>query len=282
MVLVGVAASVFEIIFIFMTYQGGKGQIVGEFLPIIEGYLHEGQTFYDLFVGGGSVVGSLDWPDRVANDFNPVLVAMYRKMQEIVYFDERTCEWVVPSGVFPAEVSKENYYNALYWFKGLQSEHPAECDDPAILGFYLFCCSYKVSFAAGYAGPEYQAKAFQSLVRDFTGRYHQGLRGVEFHTGSYDEVPLRPNSVIFCDPPYINTAGYGVSAKDERSMFNHDAFHEWCCARTHEGHTVFLTEYTAPDCFECLWQQIKLCNLAAVKGRGSRKYNVEHLYICRG
>jgi len=53
---------------------------------------------------------------------------------------------------------------------------------------------------------------------------------------SYESVPILPNSVIYCDPPYVGTAGYTRS-------FDHDKFWQW--VRT-SPHRIFVSEYTAP------------------------------------
>lgn len=52
-------------------------------------------------------------------------------------------------------------------------------------------------------------------------------------------------SLIYCDPPYAGTAGYYIK-------FNHDEFWGWCREKRKEGHTVFISEYDAPQDFICL------------------------------
>jgi site-specific DNA-adenine methylase len=59
---------------------------------------------------------------------------------------------------------------------------------------------------------------------------------------SYDEVPIKPNSVIYCDPPYRNTATYHGTLG--RIQFNHDRFWDWV---RHCPYPVYVSEYTAPD-----------------------------------
>jgi hypothetical protein len=59
---------------------------------------------------------------------------------------------------------------------------------------------------------------------------------------SYDEVPIKPNSVLYCDPPYKGTKRYrGILGKIE---FNHDRFWDWV---RHCPHPVYVSEYSAPD-----------------------------------
>ena len=61
---------------------------------------------------------------------------------------------------------------------------------------------------------------------------------------SYEEVPILPNSVIYCDIPYYSTAGYN------KSDFDYDKFYDWCMKQTAP---VYISEYWMPeDRFECV------------------------------
>jgi hypothetical protein len=56
----------------------------------------------------------------------------------------------------------------------------------------------------------------------------------------YREVPIRPNSVVYCDPPYANTrAGYVRG-------FDSAAFWSWA---ERLEHPAFISEYEAPEMF---------------------------------
>lgn len=58
----------------------------------------------------------------------------------------------------------------------------------------------------------------------------------------YRDVPLPDGCVVYCDPPYAGTNGYGL----HKSAFDHDAFWDW--ARRCEV-PLFVSEYTAPKDF---------------------------------
>ena len=61
---------------------------------------------------------------------------------------------------------------------------------------------------------------------------------------SYEEVPILPNSVIYCDIPYYSTSGYN------KSDFDYEKFYDWCMKQTAP---VFISEYWMPeDRFECI------------------------------
>lgn len=60
---------------------------------------------------------------------------------------------------------------------------------------------------------------------------------IEILSGSYDEVEIMDNSVIYCDIPYKATAKY-------RTEFNHDMFFDWAA---NIEHPVYISEYNITD-----------------------------------
>ena len=71
----------------------------------------------------------------------------------------------------------------------------------------------------------------------------QSLQGLNLICScrSYDALEIEEDSVIYCDPHYINTDGY-------LSDFNHKKFYSWC----KKQRNIFISEYTMPDDFLCL------------------------------
>jgi len=71
---------------------------------------------------------------------------------------------------------------------------------------------------------------------------------------SYDQVQIDPNSTIYCDPPYKDTASY-------KSEFDHDKFYEWCLQQKN----VYISEYQMPEeDFKCIWCITKSCSFSSV------------------
>ncbi len=66
------------------------------------------------------------------------------------------------------------------------------------------------------------------------------LQGVEFHSVSYDQLEIPPNSIIYCDPPYAKVTGY-------RPKFDSAKFWDWCDKMVEDNHLVFVSEYEAPS-----------------------------------
>lgn len=52
-------------------------------------------------------------------------------------------------------------------------------------------------------------------------------------------------------------------------------FWQWCRDMVSKGHTVFVSEYNAPDDFECVWSK----QVASVLGKkGANKKPIEQLF----
>ena len=95
------------------------------------------------------------------------------------------------------------------------------------------------------------------------------LQGVEFRSGDYKSLQIPGESIIYCDPPYMNTFGY------VRGL-NHDEFWQWCRERVYDGHRVYISEYQAPDDFIKIWEK-PLHN-----SMGANKKATERLFIYEG
>lgn len=90
---------------------------------------------------------------------------------------------------------------------------------------------------------------------------------LRYYCGSYDKVKIEPNSVIYCDIPYVGTDDY------VNSGFNHRDFYEWA---THQEVPVFISEYYAPEeLFTCVAQIEKTVLLQG--GGGNKK--IEKIFV---
>ena len=89
---------------------------------------------------------------------------------------------------------------------------------------------------------------------------------IETSSISYADYEYRDGDVVYCDPPYKNTGGYGIE-------FNTDAFWEW--ART-RNYPVYVSEYQAPDDFVSIWSKEKRVLLNRESLTAPR---TEHLFV---
>ena len=104
----------------------------------------------------------------------------------------------------------------------------------------------------------------------------ESLESLEITNTSYEQVRIKPNSVIYCDIPYELTAEYVVGG------FNHKKFYDWASEQTEP---LFISSYEInDDRFEEVWcmekmaqfsQKNKKCieRVFAPKGQ-SKKYPV--------
>lgn len=60
----------------------------------------------------------------------------------------------------------------------------------------------------------------------------------------YRDLYIPDGAVVYCDPPYANTSGYGFA-------FDHRAFYAWCRA-VGKRHPLFVSEYWMPSDFRCI------------------------------
>ncbi len=233
-----------------MKYMGSKNRIAKDILPIILEGRKQNQYFVEPFCGGCNMTDKVDSP-IIANDSNEYLIAMWKAVQD---------------GWLPRDDYTEDYYDYVKANRDKVEKH--------IVGY--------VGFALSYSG-----KFFNSWARDGEGRrnyveesYKNALKqfpiiaskDIKFTCGSYDELEIPNNSIIYCDPPYANTGKY----KDD---IDHDKFWDWCRKKVSEGHRIFISEYNAPDDFRCVWSKEITSSLTQDTGA---KTGVEKLFIPKG
>ena len=231
-----------------MVFMGSKNRISKFILPHL---LDErcGRCYVEPFVGGGNMIDKVDGR-RIGNDCNPYLIAMWRALQG---------GWVPPT-----TISRE-YYNEMrdnYNNGGMVDAH--------IIGYVGYNGSYGGRFfSGGYSGSangkrDYILEKYNNIMKQLPS-----LLGVTFTCGSYDEMDIPDNSVIYCDPPYCGTKSY------DKNKFDYDKFWDWCRMLSKDGHVVFISEYNAPADFECVWS--KVVNSSLTSNTGAKK-GIEKLF----
>lgn len=86
---------------------------------------------------------------------------------------------------------------------------------------------------------------YQSLSQLKSCQQLLNFEKLKIYNKSYDEIEIKPNSVIYCDIPYKSTNKYEIS-KD----FDYEKFYDWCERQTE---LCFISEYSMPkDRFTCI------------------------------
>lgn len=206
-----------------MQYMGSKNRIAKLLLPTLLRNRRPGQWYVEPFMGGCNMLDKVPGPLRWGNDVNPFLVAMFKALQR---------GWVPPTSV-----SRETFFD----IRENEENYP-----PEFIAFVRFNCTFGGAWKGGYAynakGDNYADRGSRVLTKQI-----QNLREVWFTNQNYWQLAIPPRSLIYCDPPYAGTPGY-------RDAFDHDSFWLWARIMSSSGHTLYVSEYTAPDDFLCVQQ----------------------------
>ena len=77
----------------------------------------------------------------------------------------------------------------------------------------------------------------------------QRLESLEINCGSYEDYQYKDGDVVYCDPPYENTAKYSEDG------FNHKKFYDWVASRPYQ---VYFSSYEISDTrFYKVWSKEK-------------------------
>ena len=209
-----------------MRYQGGKSRIAQQIAEIMqrERERESNLTFVSLFCGSCSIESKVKGFDKViCNDKHEYLIELFKGVQ---------------NGYDLPELITEEQYKYI-------REHKDE--NKILTGFVGFGCSFGGKWFGGYArnktNTNYALQSKKSLLKDIGN-----LMTAQFTCQDYRDVIIPNNSIVYADPPYSNTTGYG------KDKFNSDEF--WEYMRTiSKNNKVFISEQTAPNDFECIWEK---------------------------
>ena len=204
-----------------MKYMGSKRRLAKELLPVILKDRKPNQWYIEPFCGGMNMICKVKG-NRIANDYNEYIAEMWNALIN-------RC-WQPPT-----TISEEEYKD----IKQNKDKYPKE-----LVGFCGVALTFGSTWFGTYArnkrGTNYAMEGRKNLIKQI-----EELQGTLVFSGSYNDLLLPENSIIYCDPPYESVAGY-------KDKFNHVEFWEWCRTKTKEGHQVFVSEYNAPKDFKCI------------------------------
>ena len=89
--------------------------------------------------------------------------------------------------------------------------------------------------------------------------------------GDYSCYTEIENSVIYADPPYENTTKYNVN------YFDYEHFWSWC-KQMSLYNKVFVSSYSAPNDFKCIWEKKMATSLDISNKRHIGENRVERLF----
>ena len=214
-----------------MKYMGSKNRIAKHILPIILKDRKENQYYVEPFVGGANMIDKVD-SNRIGADNNEYLIAMWKGLQKNL---DR-----------PYIIDKELYSLARTAYTSKDNTTFTDF----LIGWIGWMGSYNGRFFdGGYSGHLVGKRDYITEQIRNTENQISKIKDVHFVYSSYDKLEIPNNSIIYCDIPYKNTKQYSSS-----NNFNYDNFWNWCRDMSKKGHQVFVSEYIAPDDFECIWE----------------------------
>ena len=180
---------------------------------------------------------------RIAADKNERLIGLWKALQS--------------GRFFPVEIDSSLYYAAKEAYRS--SDYSLIDED--LCAWVGFMASFGAKFFAGYSGASRIRRATTNILAQLPN-----LFGVDFVCGSYRDVPIPDNSIVYLDPPYRGSTGYTTGGID------YEDFYDFCRELYLNGHSVFVSEYWMPDDFI----EVFSCELRV--GIKAGKTGIEKLY----
>lgn len=230
-----------------MKYMGSKNRIAKHILPIILRDRKPEQYYVEPFVGGANMIDKVTGP-RLAGELNKYVLALLEKVAD---------GWLPPQNVSEIEWTDVKNNKDKY-----PDHFVAYCGICLSFGSVWFC-----TYARDAKGNRnYAEEAYRNLQKQAPK-----LNGVIFKCSDYRKLAIPAWSIIYCDPPYKGTDKYRGF-----EQIDHDEFWEWVRRKAKCGHKVFVSEFTAPNDFVCIWE-MKISTAIAEKALG--KNITEKLFI---
>ena len=203
--------------------MGGKhrqGPIIAEKIKYV---LNRGVWYCEPFCGAMGVAYRVNHEDMFLCDISEALITMWQELQD-------------PDLVLPDVISEVTHAEL------------SRIRDPqdwmtAYVGFGMsFGARYFTKYAQTKRGDTGDNPDHSRRLKNSTNKKRKtNIMRAVIECFSYDKMPIPPNSVIYCDPPYE-----GTTKVHDCDSFNHDHFWDWCREKVKEGHRVLVTEFNHP------------------------------------
>lgn len=275
-----------------LPYKGSKSRIVDELLTVIPPAEH----FYDLFCGGCAVAHAAmlsgKWGTVHINDINPMMPEAFVKAISGGFNGED--RWISHEDFFrlrdtdpyasicfsfgndlksycyarELEPYKKAMHYAIFFddwslFRELCPEICDYCQER--VGPIADRTARRIALAGAIEG---SASKSGNPLYSAARKSLEHLERLQVTFSDYRSIVFEPDSVIYCDIPYIGTNSY-------KAGFDHDAFYDWA---ERQEHPVFISSYEMPkERFRCIWDCATNSNLNA----DGPKRVVERLFVPR-
>ena len=231
-----------------MKFMGSKNRIAKYILPIMLAERKPGQWWVEPFVGGGNMIDKITGK-RLGADANKHTIEALRSI--------RDCVDDLPKN--NTEFTEEDYRRLR-----TTNDYPHK-------GYAGFAFSYGGKWLGGWRRDGEGVRDYVREAYDNAVRQSPKLGNVLLIYTDFQGLHVPSQSLLYCDPPYASTTGY-------KGSFASEVFWGWCLEKAAGGHTIFVSEYTAPSGFECVWEKEIVSSLTRDTGA---KRGVERLFRLR-
>jgi site-specific DNA-adenine methylase len=254
-------------------YQGSKQEIAHKIFDIINKDFgntndlfatNKTNKIYDLFCGGGAV-GYYFYTkgyNVIMNDFNKSLIDLHIKLHKKEISTDLLYKWIDRDEFFEL-IKRDDWYGALIrqcWSFGnngkdfLFGKNIESIKKEAHL--FLLKNGYngnknkRIELIKKFKQDNnikkiFQLQNLQQLERlerleqlEQLERLEQLESNIKFYSKNYWEIEIENDSIIYCDPPYINTTKY------LNNNFDFNKFDDWVRDMANKGIRVYISEYT--------------------------------------
>ena len=253
-----------------MRYSGSKRRFMKELTPILMEHVSENTLFVDAMMGGANVLSEIPHDNKIGVEINRYVFSLWRHLQT------HGMEGI------PEFVDEQTYNDVKNDYLNQTNKYP-----DYLIGYVGNCCSYGGAWFNGYARynpkkhEDHIREAYNGLKKQVENFKHFGI--TRFLNHSYEDIQfmfdtIEPHgdAVIYCDPPYADTKKY-------ESDFDHVKFWDWVRMMSkRKGVYVYVSEYEAPDDFECVWEKKKKDGMGTTKSGRKQNIKTEKLFVYRG
>lgn len=233
-----------------MRYVGGKNRLSRYIAPIMLKFRKPDQCWVEPFVGGGNMICRISGK-RIGGD------ASFAAIEALKIIRDNYDDLPRNNTEFTEAMYKKMIAGWDYKYKHFASFA------------YTIGGVYRGGFARCRKNVDYVRRAYIAAVKQ-----NMYLTGVTLVYSDYQNLKFPKNSLIYCDPPYDNVSTDYRRGSTEK--FNHDLFWAWCRNKHKEGHTIFISEYAAPNDFTCIYSQTDIKSLR--KSVGKSNTTIERLF----
>ena len=234
-------------------YQGSKNFIAKDIIN----FLPTGNRLVDLFGGGFAIshcaLLSGKYKQVYYNELNPLLVQLISKAINGYYNKKNFSNNWVSREDFNAKKNLDGYIKYIWSFGNNGKDYLYGKDiEPykqalhyaVIYEDYSFFAKLGLLIMPVSGKPLEKVKKIYHQIKVNSLRQLQSLQRLErlerleINCGSYLDYEYKDGDVVYCDPPYQDTAGYN------NTSFNHNQFYDWVNTR---DYPVYFSSYPIND-----------------------------------